>query len=90
MLKAKDPAIKLFGKKIPVPEIPASLGPEDGCSNPVVDDAMDQDHASSTNSSPEGNTNRDGEERELDKVLDFALNFSIEEVAYLFFGRVEM
>lgn len=91
MLEAKDPAIKLFGKTIPVAENPAYPGefpgPGDGCSGPVVDDAMDHDHASSTNSSFEDNTNRDGGEREIDKVSDFALNFSIEKVTPFFWNR---
>ncbi|MED6119208.1 hypothetical protein PIB30_009607 [Stylosanthes scabra] len=40
---AKDPAIKLFGKTIPVPEIPTASGD-------AADDSVDQNNASSTNS----------------------------------------
>lgn len=72
MSEAKDPAIKLFGKTIPVPEIPAtgladSTGAPAASSGPVIDDSTDQDHACSTNSSPEANTDRDGDEREAEK-----------------------
>jgi hypothetical protein len=75
MSEAKDPAIKLFGKTIPVPEIPAtgladSTGASAASSGPVVDDSTDQDHDCSTNSSPEANTDRDAEEREAEKVWD--------------------
>lgn len=75
MSEAKDPAIKLFGKTIPVPEIPAngsldSSGVPAPLSGPVVDDNIDQDHACSTNSSPEVYTDRDGEERAAEKVRD--------------------
>jgi hypothetical protein len=75
MSDARDPAIKLFGKTIPVPEIPAtgladSTGAPAASWGPVVDDSTDQDHACSTNSSPEANMDRDGEEREAEKVWD--------------------
>lgn len=71
MSEAKDPAIKLFGKTIPVPEVPLSSGesveaPEpDPSSGTLVEDTVDQDHASSSNSSPEVNTNGDREEKEV-------------------------
>lgn len=77
MSEAKDPAIKLFGKTIPLSDIPAngsveSTGAPSSSTGPVVVENMDQDHADhacSTNSSPEANTNGDGEEREADKVF---------------------
>ncbi|XP_041008304.1 cyclic dof factor 2-like isoform X1 [Juglans microcarpa x Juglans regia] len=74
MSEAKDPAIKLFGKTIPVPEIPTngsidSSGAPAPSSVPVVDDNIDQDRACSTNSSPEANTDRDGEERAAEKDI---------------------
>lgn len=72
MSEVKDPAIKLFGKTIPLPEVPVGSGDSPGArpsnSAPVLDGDMDQELASSSNSSPEANTNRDVEERELDKV----------------------
>jgi hypothetical protein len=68
MLEAKDPAIKLFGKTIPVPEISAGSGDSTGApassSGDAVDDGIAQNHASSLNSS---NTNMDEEEREIDE-----------------------
>ncbi|KAB1211590.1 Cyclic dof factor 2 [Morella rubra] len=77
MSEAKDPAIKLFGKTIPLSDIPAngsveSTGAPSSSTGPVVVENMDQDHADhacSTNSSPEANTNGDGEEREADKDI---------------------
>jgi hypothetical protein len=69
MLEAKDPAIKLFGKTIPVPEISSGSGDSTGApassSGDAVDDGIAQNHASSLNSS---NTNMDEEEREIDEV----------------------
>lgn len=65
MSEAKDPAIKLFGKTIPVPEIPAEAPALS--SGDVVDDSAEQSHASSTNSSRESRTNRDAPEGDLDK-----------------------
>ncbi|KAL4322598.1 cyclic dof factor 2 [Arachis ipaensis] len=48
---AKDPAIKLFGKTIPVPEIPTGSGDLTGAPElSSVDDSVDQNNASSTNS----------------------------------------
>ncbi|XP_027351621.1 cyclic dof factor 2 [Abrus precatorius] len=68
MSEAKDPAIKLFGKTIPVPEIPAGSGDSAGApassSGDVVDDTVDHNHASSTNSSRESYTNRDAQEHD--------------------------
>lgn len=93
MSEAKDPAIKLFGKTIPLPEVPVSSGDSQGagcaCSGPAVEDTMGQDLASSTNCSPEINTNTDGEEPEVEKVLDcsFVL-ILIEEVTYPFYGSI--
>lgn len=76
MSEARDPAIKLFGKTIPVPEITSngsadSTGAPAPYSGPVVEDNIDQDHACSTDSSPENSTDGDGEEREVKKVRDF-------------------
>ena len=63
MLDAKDPAIKLFGKTIPVPEIPAESGDSAGAPAPlsvdVVDECVEQNHASSANS-----TSSDAQEQE--------------------------
>ncbi|KAK7340555.1 hypothetical protein VNO77_21261 [Canavalia gladiata] len=71
MSEAKDPAIKLFGKTIPVPEIPAgsvdSAGATASSSGDVVDDSVDQNHASSTNSSRESHTNRDAQDHDIEK-----------------------
>ncbi|KAF5479159.1 hypothetical protein F2P56_000009 [Juglans regia] len=72
MLEARDPAIKLFGKTITVPEITAngsvdSTGAPAPYSGPVVEDNIDQDQACSTDSSLENNSDGDGEEREAKK-----------------------
>ena len=58
MSEAKDLVIKLFGKTIPVPEVQANgsgecSGAPSSCSGPLVDDNIDQDRASSSNSSAE-------------------------------------
>ena len=67
MSEVKDPAIKLFGKTIPVPEIPrGSAGAPASSSGDVVDDSVD---ASSTNSSRESHTKRDALGKDVDKVL---------------------
>ncbi|KAL5080273.1 hypothetical protein RYX36_008694 [Vicia faba] len=68
MLEARDPAIKLFGKTIPVPEVSSGSGdstgaPDSSCGD-VVDEGIVQNHASSVNSL---NTNMDEEEREIDE-----------------------
>ncbi|KAG4922671.1 hypothetical protein JHK86_051484 [Glycine max] len=65
MSEVKDPAIKLFGKTIPVPEIPrGSAGAPASSSGDVVDDSVD---ASSTNSSRESHTKRDALGKDVDK-----------------------
>lgn len=73
MLEAKgDPAIKLFGKTIPLVEIPppASVGADSATpvrpSDIPVDGSIDQNRPNS----PEGSNNSDGigEDREPDKV----------------------
>lgn len=75
MSEAKDPAIKLFGKTIAVPEIPSRSGDSSevlasSSGGDVVDDSVDQNHASSTNSSRESHTDGDAKEQEIDeKVL---------------------
>lgn len=67
MSEAKDPAIKLFGKTIPVPEIPAgSAGAPASYSGDGVEESVEQSHASSTNSSRESHTNKDAPERDFD------------------------
>ncbi|XP_061350653.1 cyclic dof factor 2-like [Gastrolobium bilobum] len=66
MSEAKDPAIKLFGKTIPVGS-GDSAGAPASSSGDVVDDSVDQNHSSSTNSSRESHTNRDAQEQEIDK-----------------------
>ena len=58
MLEAKGPMIKLFRKMIPVSEVQANgsgecSGAPSSCSGPLVDDNIDQDRASSSNSSAE-------------------------------------
>ena len=71
MAEAKDPAIKLFGKTIPVPEVAgndspsgASLGGGGGRGG---EDGVDQNRR--TNSSPDKDCAGTGEEvREVDKV----------------------
>lgn len=72
MSEAKDPAIKLFGKTIPLPEVTVCSGDTPGApsssSAHVLEDIKDQELASSSNSSPEADANRDAEEQELDKV----------------------
>ncbi|KAJ1419649.1 Zinc finger, Dof-type [Sesbania bispinosa] len=71
MSEAKDPAIKLFGKTIPLPEIQAGSGDSaeapPSSSGDVVDESVDQNHASSTNSSRESHTNEDAKEQEIEK-----------------------
>lgn len=68
MSEAKDPAIKLFGMTIPVPEVPV-LGSADSAGAPtassvsVVEDGADQDHACSA----EAVMDRDGEELQAEK-----------------------
>lgn len=73
MAEAKDPAIKLFGKTIPLPEVATAAAGNDSPSCATVggggEDWVDQNRA--TNSSPEEDCVRAGEEgREVDKVRD--------------------
>ncbi|KAK7394487.1 hypothetical protein VNO78_15016 [Psophocarpus tetragonolobus] len=68
MSEPKDPAIKLFGMTIPLPEIPlgsAGAGALPSSSGDVVDDNSVE--ASSTNSSRESHTNPDAQEKGFDK-----------------------
>lgn len=73
MSEAKDPAIKLFGKTIPLQEIAAGSGndssgaPSSACGGFVEENcnSTDRDPPCTANSSPDS---RDGEEREVDKV----------------------
>ncbi|CBI22234.3 unnamed protein product, partial [Vitis vinifera] len=70
MAEAKDPAIKLFGKTIPLPEVATAAAGNDSPSGATVggggEDWVDQNRA--TNSSPEEDCVRAGEEgREVDK-----------------------
>uniref|UniRef100_A0A5B7ADB6 Putative cyclic dof factor 2 n=1 Tax=Davidia involucrata TaxID=16924 RepID=A0A5B7ADB6_DAVIN len=70
MSEAKDPAIKLFGKTIPLPDTQAPANVSGGAPPPSSssDDSPNQDRPSSPNYSPENNdTNRAGEEQEPDK-----------------------
>lgn len=64
MAEPKDQGIKLFGRTIPLPEVTPSAGAATS-----VDDRIDQDRTCSTNSSPESDKSRDGEERDSEKVL---------------------
>lgn len=75
MSETKDPAIKLFGKTIPLPDVTAASGNStpgapstttSAAADVVVvdEDQNDHEHPSSTISSPE---NGDEEEREVDK-----------------------
>lgn len=81
MSEARDPAIKLFGKTIPLPEFPlllSSSGPPDslGAPDPPSATLLSEDAdraASSSNSSSPGqvNTNTRGEEKEVNKVKPY-------------------
>ena len=76
MSEAKDPAFKLFGKTIPVAEVPVSSGGSTGasalaCATSIGDNMDQDDHASKANSSSDVNTNKDEENGEADKVRDF-------------------
>lgn len=81
MSEAKDPAIKLFGKTIQLPESPAPAAAASECggdasalSNDIpADDSLAQDRPSSPNSSPEdSNLDRRGAEEESEKIQDFS------------------
>ncbi|CAK9142509.1 unnamed protein product [Ilex paraguariensis] len=74
MSEVKDPAIKLFGKTIPLPEISATAAAEGGgahlttCSDFPGDDGPTQGHPSSPNSShDEDSMSRAGEEQDPEK-----------------------
>ncbi|GMI98213.1 cycling DOF factor 2 [Hibiscus trionum] len=71
MSEPKDPAIKLFGKMIPLPEKSPKVAADDLCATRGDDstnnDNIDQDHCCSTNSSREENK---GEEREEEAEKD--------------------
>lgn len=61
MSEPKDPTIKLFGKTIPLSEIPAgSDGAPASSSDDLVDDSLEHSHASSSNSSRESHTREEG------------------------------
>ena len=62
MSETKDSTIKLFGKTIPVPETLVGVSQAD-----VVNESIDQNHFSSTNSSKESLNNRDEQEVEIEK-----------------------
>ncbi|MBA0714774.1 hypothetical protein Golax_013729 [Gossypium laxum] len=66
MSEPKDPAIKLFGKMIPLPEKSPKVATADFCATCGDDNTNNDntDHSCSTNSSPEENK---GEEREAEK-----------------------
>jgi len=85
MSEAKDPAIKLFGKTIPVPEVHANgsgecSGAPAACSGPVVDDSIDQDRSSSSNSSVEADKDELGEKPTENKREDGGPPVSSEEL----------
>ncbi|XWS32880.1 hypothetical protein CRYUN_Cryun22dG0028500 [Craigia yunnanensis] len=78
MSEPKDPAIKLFGKTIPLPEKSpkaaattnfCAICGDDNNSNNNLDQDKDQDRCCSTNSSPEENKGEEGE-AEKDTVGD--------------------
>ncbi|GAV58076.1 zf-Dof domain-containing protein [Cephalotus follicularis] len=66
MAETKDPAIKLFGKTIPLPEntLGAPCAPSGVC---LVDDTVDKNRPSSTSSFPEDDKAIFEEERETEK-----------------------
>lgn len=70
MSEPKDPTIKLFGKTIPLSEIPTgSAGAPASSSGDLVDDSLEHSHASfSSNSSRESHTREEGV---VDKVCRF-------------------
>ncbi|KAF1879396.1 hypothetical protein Lal_00005862 [Lupinus albus] len=70
MSEAKDPAIKLFGKTIPVPEIPTGSGDSNKAPSLSSGDVVDQNHASSSNSSDRGE-----EELEIEQCSIFSCEF---------------
>ncbi|KAK7295378.1 hypothetical protein RJT34_18285 [Clitoria ternatea] len=74
MSEAKEPAIKLFGMTIPVPEIPPGSGDPAGAPASFPGDVVDDGHTvdqnnndSSTNSSRESHTNTDEQEEDINK-----------------------
>eukprot|EP00257_Ricinus_communis_P022701 XP_015582504.1 cyclic dof factor 2 isoform X2 [Ricinus communis] len=69
MSEPKDPAIKLFGKMIPFPEISTSTAAAASATTcSADDDCQDRERPSCASSSlEEGDTTGDGEERESDK-----------------------
>ncbi|KAK7374572.1 hypothetical protein VNO80_08003 [Phaseolus coccineus] len=89
MSEAKDPTIKLFGKTIPLSEIATgSAGAPASSSGDVVDESVEQSHASSSNSSRESHTREEGvvdkdsqgEKPADNKKEDRAPSQSLEEV----------
>ncbi|GKU97202.1 hypothetical protein SLEP1_g10373 [Rubroshorea leprosula] len=70
MLETKDPAIKLFGKTIPLPEVFQGAAAAAAAAS-SGDDDLDQDEqrVCSTSSSPEDNSNNGVEEREDQKDM---------------------
>lgn len=75
MSEAKDPAIKLFGKTIQLPEIVApvvdsgGVNPSSSAEAPLHDGPPSEDRPSSPNSSTEEhNSDGVGEEQEAEKV----------------------
>ena len=88
MSEPKDPAIKLFGKTIPLPEkspkaaattnFCATCG-DDNNSNNNLDQDKDQDRCCSTNSSPEVNTGEEGEAEKVRIIFFWILFGNFEE-----------
>lgn len=73
MSEPKDPAIKLFGKTIPLPEIFQSKPSSDSSNGPTEDDGQYQDPPQSCapcSSLDQSNTKEDGEERDADEDVE--------------------
>ncbi|KAE8694160.1 hypothetical protein F3Y22_tig00110788pilonHSYRG00554 [Hibiscus syriacus] len=74
MSEPKDPAIKLFGKMIPLPEKSPKVAADDLCTTcgdeNTNNDDINQDHCCSTNSSPKENKGEEREEAEKDTAGD--------------------
>lgn len=93
MSEPKDPAIKLFGKTIPLPEASPAT-PQLPSSLPILtpgDDntaAVDHDHDSSSSSlSPEANIDGDAEDLEVDKVWSYLKSILVFSDTHLLYCR---
>lgn len=90
MSEAKDPAIKLFGKTIQLPEIVApvvdsgGVNPSSSAEAPLHDGPPSEDRPSSPNSSTEEhNSDGVGEEQEAEKVWFGLIVFSYKNDPFL-------